>query len=383
MIKGLTDALVFRRDGKIRAGAKDEKTGYPKNFPHFLLHDAPQLIPVLGETPEEIYFTVHSDSLDQVFQPDLRWYTKSELVCKSMHDYKEPATGVSMGSVAAFFKVGVEVPGLAQKQFPGIARSRVRQCAYKSCPDYVSGNCSEHMFLNVLIPQYSMGALFTLDSTSINAVINVLSGFQKAALRYQGKLSGQIYRLYKKKVPINFPQKDGSMSKRDTDVVHMETVSFAEYEAKFKEKISPEDWDSLMFLRNRPFSQAPIVGQAALTAPENSAALLEAAEQAGAEFEAPAPALTASAAQGDEDAIRERANDPAAAPYFAEIAGLVEKPNSEELRMATARNFPTVQRMVDYLKTRIKDAKKAQKAPKAPPQAQPAAVSNGPDAPLF
>jgi hypothetical protein len=379
MIKGLTDSVVFRRDGKIRAGAKDEKTGYPKNFSHFLLHDAPQLIPVLGEHPTEIFFTVHSDNLAQVFQPDLRWYTKSELVCKSMHDYVDPTTQANMGSVAAFFKVGQEVAGLTQRQFPGIARSRVRQCSYKACPDYISGNCGEHMFLNVIIPQYSMGALFTLDSTSINAVINVMSAFQKAALRYQGKLAGQIFRLFKKQVPINFPNKDGSTSKRDTDVVHMEVVSFAEYEAKFRDKISPEDWEALQFIRSGTRLVA-VTGteQPLLGTQETPQALLEASQEASPTLETP---LTKAAAQSDEEAIKERANSPAVAKFFAEIAHLTGKENSEEMRIATAKHFPDVQRLVDYLKGRIKEAKKAPK--ETPPAQPPQAADAGQQAPLF
>lgn len=392
MIKGLTDTLALRRDGKVRAGAKDEKTGFPKNFPYFLLHDSAQLIPVLGENPTEIFITVYSDDLRHSFQPDLRLYTKSELVCKSMHDYVNPKTQLNMGSVAAFFKVGQEVQGLTQEQFPGVARSRIRQCSYKSCPDYVNGNCTEHMFLNFMVPQYSMGSLFTLDSTSINAVINVLSCFQKAALRYQGKISGQIYRLYKKSAPINFQNKDGSMSKRDTDVVHMEVVSFAEYEAKFRSQISPEDWDALMFIRNRGIYK-DAADPAALVGASESAELLEASAQASAPQLT--TSLTNSAAQTDEDAVKLRANDPTVAPLFAEIALILGKENSEELRMATAKAFPDVQSLVTYLKNRIKETKKATKSvtpaksisskqsPPAPPAAPPAGAAAATDRPLF
>jgi hypothetical protein len=388
MIKGLTDTLALRRDGKIRAGGKDEK-GYPKNYPHFLLHDAPQLIPILTETPTEIFFTIYSDDLRHAFQPDLRWYSKTELICKSMHDYVNPKTQTPMGSVAAFFKVGQEVSGLSQEQFPGVARSRVRQCSYKSCPDYINANCTEHMFLNIMVPQYSMGSLFTLDNTSINAVKNTLSCFQKAALRYQGKISGQIYRMFKKKDTINFPNKDGSMSKRPTDVVHIENVSFAEYETQFRSAIAPEDWDALMYIRSRelyrPANPTPIIGS------EGQDELLEAAQQAP-QLET---SLTNAAAQTDDDAVRRRANDAAAAPAFAEIAQIVGKENSEELRMATAKAFPDVQSLVTYLKNRIKDSKKAKKdvkptsvkdvaaaAPQAPPAA-PAVATAPAEHPLF
>jgi Recombination directionality factor-like len=306
------------------------------------------------------------------------------LVCKSMHDYVNPKTQQNMGSVAAFFKVGQEVSGLTQEQFPGMARSRVRQCAYKMCPDYISGNCTEHMFLNLMVPQYSMGALFTLDSTSINAVINVLSCFQKSALRYQGKISGQIYRLFKKKAPINFQNKDGSMSKRDTDVVHMENVSFAEYEAKFRSQIAPEDWDALMFIRSRGVGLNPSDSANIAALPSQSQELIEAADQS-----APAQlttSLTNAAAQTDEDAIKLRAEDPAVSKYFEEISALVGKENTLEIRMATAKAFPDVQALATYLKNKIREHKKSKKdvtQTQPPPQSGQPAKGATAERPLF
>lgn len=376
-IMGLTDQVVLRRDGKIKSGMKDPKTGYPMNLPYFSLHDAPQLIPVLGEKPEEIYFTVSSDNLQQFFRDDLRNYSKSQLVCKSMHGYVNPITNQNMGSVAAFFKVGMDVPGLTTTPFPGITRAFERKCAYKGCQDYIRGDCSEHFFLDMVIPQYSMGAIFTLDSVSINAVMNAASAFQKGAFRYQGVLSGQIFKVLKKKVDINFPDKNGNLSKRPTDVVHVENVTFAEYEAKFKDKIDPIDWEALMFWRSRDKK----AGMPLLT--NSGTPLLEASDPELQELAEAAPqtSLAKAAAETSDDAVLARANDPAVAPLFAEIASLMGKENSQEARFATAKVFSNTQKLADYLKGKIKDVKKMAKTSKPVQSTQKQAATPPPPPP--
>lgn len=383
MIKGLTDRIVLRRDGKIRAGTKDPSTGYPKNTPHFLLHDAAQLIPVLGENPTEIYFTVPSDNLNVFYRDDLRWYTKSELVCRSMHDYEDPTNdNQPMGSVAAFFKVGQEAQGLQKRPFPGMSRAFVRSCAYKGCPDYIRGNCSEHMFLDMIIPQYSMGAIFTLDSVSINAVLNAISTFQKAGARYMGKFSGQIYRLYKKKSFINFPDSKGNTTKRETDVVFVDNVSFAWYEENFKDKIDPVDWESLMYIRNRPNES----GGVRLLAAQTSPPLLDPADSDDTivtEEPAATSTVTKAAEQVSEPNAQVRGNDPAVAPLFEELASLLGKDNTEEARKATAKNFPDVQRLADYLKGRIRDLKKKTAKPVEPPPQQGSKAKSTPAQPTI
>lgn len=389
MIMGLTDTTVIRRDGKIRAGKKNEK-GFPMNLDHFLLHDAPQLIPHLGDAPKEIFFTVHADEIHKFFQDDLRWYSASELICKSVHNYVNPATKQPMGSVAAFFQVGQEVAGLSQQPFPGIQRSRIRNCQYKTCPNYVQGNqCSEHLFLDMIIPQYSMGSIFTLDSTSIYAVLNLMSALQKAQLRFQGKLSGQIFRLFKQKDQLNFQNpKDGKMNKRDTDIVHLESVSFSDYESRFREQIKSEDWDALMYVRSRQSSSS--YTSVALPPADGQELLGPGSDYSPEVAPTTAPALTTTNPQADEAAILARANDPAVAPVFAEIALLTGKENTEINRVNTAKNFGDVAGMITYLKSKIKEAKKKTAAPaqpKAKPAVAPPPVSQPPptasEAPLF
>lgn len=370
--------------GKIRAGSRDEKTKKLSNTPHFLLHDVPELIPVLGDNPTEIYFTVYSDDPEVFFPTDLRMYNSSELICKSMHGQIDPKTGQSMGTVAAFFKNDIEVEGLSQKPFPGIQRARVRRCS-QACPDLVSGNCSEHFFLRMMIPHFSMGAIYVLDNTSFLGMQNLQSVFQLASYRLDGKLAGEIFRLYKRKEEGHYMKENGQRGKTEINVVNVEYVKFEEYEKKFKEKTDSIDWAKLVSARKRNVA----IEQPILPAPDD-VVLLEGQDDGFAAPAAQLPESPAAVAQSNEEALKARANDPSVAKYFAEIAQLLGKENSEELRMKTAERYSLAD-LITYLQGRIKEEKKkvqsankqatAAKAPPAqpPPKAEAAPV----DRPLF
>lgn len=355
MIIGFTDNIKPRRDGKIRAGFKEGNR--LTNTDCFLLHDAPQLISKLGERPIEIFFTVNSDNLYEVARADLRRYTSSELVCLSRHKTKIP--GLMDDSVAAYFGTG-DAPNVMAAQFPGLQRARVRQCQYKTCPDYVAGSCSEHMFLDMLIPHYSMGALFTIDSTSIFAILDVFSTFQKTLSLTGGRLAGEIFRLYKKPGEISYEAANGKRGKRETPLVTIEHVPFEKYESMFRNQIDAISWDALMRFRNRPGNATISLGMvaAAELPPPDEVDMLQ----------APATSMTLQApseapSQESEDAkYQQLANDPVLLPMFDEIAALMGKENTENNRIATVRKTGSVQRTVDYLKARIGEIKRAKKA---------------------
>lgn len=370
-IIGLTDKPLLRRDGKIRAGYKDEKNNNKLvNTDYFLLHDALDLAKRIGEKPTEIFFTVHSDRPEEFMKSDLRWYSSSQLLCRSMHNAPD-TNGQPMGSVAAYTGVGMDVQGLRQNQFPGVERSRIRSCGYKSCPEYVKGMCSEHMFLDIIVPQYNMGAVFTLDTTSINAIINAHSTFQKAWTRYGGKLSGQIYKMVKKPGTITYQKQDGKQGKRDAPMIWFELVNFQDYEAAFRNEIMDEDWQALMSIRNRSFISTP-VGEVAgyLDGSTSSAPALSAAQPTQGVAGALAGPNTG-IVPTDDDAVKARANDPIIVPFFEEYGKLMGREATEAVRIATMKNIPTVEQGVTYLKNKIAEAKKnAKKAQPAEPPAQ-------------
>jgi hypothetical protein len=349
MIKGLTDNMRLRRDGKVRSGSKNAQ-GYPTNSPTFLLHDAPGLSSVLGDKPTEIFFTVGSDEIEKAAQNDLRYYTKSELVC------------MGNGESAAFFALG-ERQGVSNEQVPGM-RARKRTCNYKSCSDYIQGNCSEHVMLDMVIPQYSMSSIFTLESTSIIAVMNIVSCLTKSYRGRMGKIAGEIFRIYKDKQDVKFiDTKSGKNASRETDIVNMQHVPFDIFEKEHRSKISDDNWEVLMFWRGLPSGRID-----RLMLPETQATLQINGETVP-QLEAPkiqGKSLPDPAAQ--EDALKARANAPEAAPWFDKIAKLAGKPNTEAVRIATAKNFSDVGQVVDYLKTKIKEMEKKAANVTPPPQ---------------
>ena len=354
-IIGLTDRPILRRDGKIRAGYKDEANGNKLvNTEHFILVDAPQLTSIFGETATEIYFTVHSDTAEDFMKSDLRWYNASQLLCRSMHNSPDEH-GRPMGAVAAYMGVNGDVAGLQQKPFPGLNKSRLRNCGYKSCANYLKGDCSEHMFLDIIIPEYSMGGIFTLDSTSINAILNAHSTFGKAWTRYGGKLTGNIFKMYKKPGEIQYQKKDGSMGKRDAPMVYFDMVNFEDYEKHFKDRIRSEDWESLMNLRNRQYVAAP--QSLALSAPDEVAQI--APPQSIAQI--------AAAAETDPDAgLKAVADDPTFVKIANELAVLkgldivADADKIAGMRMATVKHKGTdLKKIIEHMQRSIKDAKKA------------------------
>lgn len=365
--------------GKIRAGSRDEKTKKLNNTPHFLLHDVPELIPALGENPTEIYFTVYHDDPDVYFPRDLRWYSASDIVCASQHDHIDPATGKSMGDVAAFFNNKVEVEGLTSKPFPGIPRARVRRCS-QACPDLVSGNCTEHFFLRMMIPQHSMGAIYVLDNTSFKGMMNLQTAFDLASYRLDGKVSGQIFRLFKKKEDGHYTKDNGDRGKTEVNVVAVEFVKFEDYEKKFKDKIDPIDWAKLVSANKRSIPlEAPALP------PPDDVVMIEAQVVQSAAPQALPPAASD---PYSEEAVEARAEDPSVAKHFAEIAMLLGKENAKALRLATAgdkRIPPTVEGLQTYLQGRIKEVKKTRKAAstKDPVQAPAPKVEASVDRPLF
>lgn len=367
-IKGLTDKPTLRRDGKIRSGVKGEN-GYPVNTPFFPLHDAPQLMPILTDKPTEIFFTVYFDDINAVAPSDLRWYTKSELKC------------VGDGENAAYMGTN-DLSGLTQQ--PGFTteimpdgstrpmmwnRSKHRVCKYKSCPEYIAGECSEHIRLDMVIPQYSMGSLFTLENTSINGLLNIMGAFTKCRLgnfHRGGKISGEIFRLYKEKVSLGFENaKTGQRSRSDRDVVHMEHVPFTEYEKNFKDKCPSHSWEALLALRGAQHLLLPSSGNFAIPALE---------DQGVQRIALPPPTALAEAAalppQNDDAIVKERANHPSAVPLFEELAKLRGVENSEDKRMGAARGCGDVQKLVDRLKAAIAGEKKKQKEAAAAQVAQ-------------
>jgi hypothetical protein len=368
MIIGLTDKPQIRRDGKIRAGT-GKNSGGLKNTEYFHMRDCPQLIAHLGDQPKEIYFTFHADTPNEIAKIDLRWYNATELLCQSMHNTADKSRPI--GQWAAY-KGLQDAEGCTQEAYPMIARSRKRACNYKQCRQYMTGDCGEHLFLNVMVPQYSMSSIFTLDSTSIEAILNILGLFEKVGTQFGGKFSGEIFRMYKKQIDTNFYNTaSGKTQKGKQWVVHFEHVPFHQYIEKFGGVISPENLAALERLRSqtglRTYSVYAGASLAALAAP----AAVPAIGFDGLDGEDAQPAISGghpatSAFVSDEEALLERANHAALTPLFEELSRLVGVENTETNRLKTARAIKSVEELVVYLKAKISEARKRQAVEETP-----------------
>lgn len=359
-IYGCTDTGGPQWAGTIRAGRMVSLGGgkeRPDNSPHFLLHDAPGLSSVLGDTPKEIFFTVRSDNIESVAPSELAYYTKSELVCRGD------------GRSAAFFSTG-NPSGVSSEQVPGV-RARKRVCAYTSCPDYVSGNCTEHVTLNMVIPEFSMTAVFKFPSVSIRALKSIRGTLANVRVGIpDNKLCGEIFVLYKAKEEVKFfDQKSAKTSSRETDVVGIRHIPWAVVEREHKawlSKLSPETFAVLSAWRNMKYGRIDEIAGAQVV-PQ-----IEATGSTAAQLPPPSRQSLPDP-ESEEKVLLQRANDPVVMPWFDKIAALTGKQNSEAIRLstvraATSRGVVDSAGLIDYLKGAIKTAEKKATNVTPPPQ---------------
>lgn len=409
MIIGKTDKIQPRRSGKIRSGYQEEGAGGKKgklvNTPHFLLHDAPGLLELFGETTKEIYFTVYADGTPHKYanaiqfpfiKDDLRWYVKNNLNCMSMH-YTDDidgrliknSKGEPMPDVAACFVPG-DIAGVMQRPFPKIRHARIRKCLGDACPQSITKECKPHTFFDIIVPQYSMGDIFTIDTTSIHAMLNINSVFALAYGRYMGKISGQIFKLYKDSVPTKYYGSNGSPVKGEADAIHVCMVPFEEYEKKFRNEIKEDDWKALMGLRNRPavaaFEALSVMEDEALPAPESSGAAQLESTSMQAIDESEVPEWQKKHTPEQRVAYSTIAEDPVATKYFEEVSTLTGLENNLENRYKTAAASTSLPQLIDRLKARIAKEKQIKAGtPKdlSPQKPSPAQVNPSIESPLY
>jgi len=349
MIHGFTDRFLARYDGKIRAGYRDPSTGYPKNAPHFLLHDAPQLIPILGNNPKEFFCSFLFDDLEAVVPNSLAYYKKSGLVCRGD------------GQNAAYYETpNGNIHGLTNKPHPSIPGAFQRRCDFKDCPDLISRNCKPSFKLNIIIPQYSAMSIFALPNTSYNGLTNVVDCLQKAFVRNNRKLAGHIFRIYKKEVEVRYMNtKSGKVEQKEHFVVAMEYVDGPKAQHLLGTTVKSEDLKLLESFRSRP----PINGNEF----KNLLALDDESDDVG---EALPPPVNIGAAlltnepvnkNGDSDWAT-LANSPILADLFAKCASYAGIENTEAARIATVKHTKgNIQQAHDILKDKLKKYEKAAK----------------------
>ena len=219
-IKGISDVKVLPRLGKIRTGIKKKNskgTEYPEEVPYFVLNPLEEeldkngnptgnmrenehikaLIDMYGDKPNELQVVFPVDDLALVADPYMKWWggnvkkKKSKLLCKGDGEY-------------AIYKGGQHVAGL-DGQIPEHLRASGfnRICNKDLCPQAQQGLCKPNMNLRVVIPDYSLYGVFQIDTTSVQAISEILTAIDVArnALRLEGvsKISGVPFRLFRER----------------------------------------------------------------------------------------------------------------------------------------------------------------------------------------
>lgn len=209
--------------GKIRLGIRKETANgveYPESVDHFVLHDAPELIKVYGDTPKEIDAFFLTDNLDEAIPHWLKWYSAGKkdkdgkVIGGDLNCY---GTGPDVQEVISEDgEVTMqEVPGIAhyvKKKDPLTKIIPTRECRGEKCPDYYDAKgraqCGPTMKVNVMIPLASMAGIYEIDTKSVVSIGRFVS--QLTLLKQQfGFIRNIPFTIYRDPVSLGNPKNPG------------------------------------------------------------------------------------------------------------------------------------------------------------------------------
>ena len=151
-IKGLSEVRRMPRAGKIRLGikVKNEKgTEYPKETDYFVCPEEVQK--VYGKAPKELDIMFPTEDIGIVFPQAYEYYGSSKgLKCT--------------GDGETAIRYNEETKSMDDRECP---------CEYLE-----QGKCKQRGHLMVLLPLVSMGAVYQIDTSSINSIIDLNSSFE-------------------------------------------------------------------------------------------------------------------------------------------------------------------------------------------------------------
>ena len=151
MLKGFYRSDQLLRLGKIRLGEKTISAGsgreHPKDLQHFLV--PPEVEAVTGPNPTTLKVMLPSADWEQVCPTALekwvKWGEDRRLMCKGDGQLVIKRRDENMN----WLDGDDDLP-----------------CAYKACPEYLAGNCTEVGRLNVILPDVNLLGVYTIDTGS-------------------------------------------------------------------------------------------------------------------------------------------------------------------------------------------------------------------------
>lgn len=160
MIKGISSIYRPVRQGKIHLGVKKTKktergdVEYPSEVDFFVLKDAPELIPIYGETPKSLNVTLPSSRfergdfnsyMEKVFPQFLKRYKKTGLICKGD------------GETAS----AVTEKGIEEIECP--------------CQFLETGECKRIGIIRIRVQEIAQFGIYQITTGSFNSIVNINS----------------------------------------------------------------------------------------------------------------------------------------------------------------------------------------------------------------
>lgn len=215
-IQQITERKGAPEIGKIRLGIRKDgqNSQYPSNSPHFVLHDAPQVIGVYGESPKELDIVFPSDDLEVVMPTWLKWYGQGT----------KDRNGKVIGGNLKCMGNGPDSagnPGEAQcfmKRDPQTGVVPTRPCLGEKCPDWTDakGNrqCKPAMQVFVMLPRVSPYGVFRIDTTSWTSIKSFHDQIEWVRSLNNGHIALIPFKLVKVEREVRFRDKDGKEQRK-------------------------------------------------------------------------------------------------------------------------------------------------------------------------
>lgn len=348
-IKQVQETASFPVVGKIRLGVrKTNRAGkeYPSSVPHFVLKDAPELIPIYGETPTEIDILFPSDDPEVCIPYYYMWFAGG---------IKDKDGNVVGGKLQCYGN-GEKAWQIAKRD-PVTRIAPERECLAEKCPDWKKNGtqqCKQTMKIHVMIPRASLYGVYRIDTTSwntINAMVNQVTMMKNAF----GRLAGIPFRLVRE--PTNTRYMDDKGKEKSSVQYIVKIYPNQEFYKQHGEKLRG-DVQNLLGSGRQLFNPPP---EQLIESP----------------VEDNFPVLEDKSQQNIQEQIAEKlADDKDLGDLFAKLTKLRGRRNTKQIRKLTAKKFENE----DDPKAALKAYLESEVSKSAAPQ-QPAAEAPKTEAP--
>lgn len=211
--------------GRIRLGVRQEVrkgVSRPVNVDHFVLTDAPDVIDVYGQEPDEIDIILPSDDIEDIIPTWLKLYaggTRREdgstapgrLLCRG----DGPGTDGSPGQAIHY---------AAKDPVTGVIPTR--ECWGENCPDYKDAKgrqvCYQNMQVICFIPRVSMGGVYLVNTRSWHSIRSFTNMVHWISRIRNGKLKGVPAKIVRRKREIQAPDGKGGSYSRTHYIMELE-----------------------------------------------------------------------------------------------------------------------------------------------------------------